>query len=79
MWKFSGWSLIRLYTILIYIFMFAPIVVVIVLSFNPEQFGSFPMKGFSSARKSDYSASKQYGFHLVRDRQMGLCDVMCFF
>jgi spermidine/putrescine transport system permease protein len=28
-------------------FMFAPIVVVVVLSFNPEQFGSFPMKGFS--------------------------------
>ncbi len=45
--RISGWSLIRLYTILIYIFMFAPIVVVIVLSFNPEQFGSFPMKGFS--------------------------------
>lgn len=43
----SGWSLIRLYTILIYIFMFVPIVVVVVLSFNPEQFGSFPMKGFS--------------------------------
>lgn len=43
----SGWSLIRLYTILIYMFMFAPIVVVVVLSFNPEQFGSFPMKGFS--------------------------------
>ena len=47
MWKISGWSLIRLYTILIYVFMFAPIVVVVVLSFNPEQFGSFPMKGFS--------------------------------
>jgi spermidine/putrescine transport system permease protein len=47
MQKISGWSLIRIYTILIYIFMFAPIVVVIVLSFNPEQFGSFPMKGFS--------------------------------
>lgn len=44
---FSGWSLIRLYTILVYIFMFAPIVAVIILSFNPEQFGSFPMKGFS--------------------------------
>jgi spermidine/putrescine transport system permease protein len=43
----SGWSLIRLYTILIYVFMFAPIVVVIILSFNPEQFGSFPMKGIS--------------------------------
>ena len=45
--KISGWSMIRLYTILIYIFMFASIVAVIILSFNPEQFGSFPMKGFS--------------------------------
>jgi len=45
--KISGWSLIRLYTILVYVFMFAPIVAVIILSFNPEQFGSFPMKGFS--------------------------------
>ena len=43
----SGWSLIRLYTILVYVFMFAPIVAVIILSFNPEQFGSFPMRGFS--------------------------------
>ena len=45
--KISGWSLIRLYTILVYVFMFTPIAVVIVLSFNPEQFGCFPMKGFS--------------------------------
>ena len=45
--KISGWSLIRLYTILVYVFMFAPIVAVVMLSFNPEQFGSFPMKGFS--------------------------------
>ncbi|NIS83208.1 MAG: ABC transporter permease, partial [Anaerolineales bacterium] len=45
--KISGWSLIRLYTFLVYVFMFAPIVVVIILSFNPEQFGTFPMKGFS--------------------------------
>jgi spermidine/putrescine transport system permease protein len=45
--KISGWSLIRSYTILVYVFMFAPIVVVLVLSFNPEQFGCFPMKGFS--------------------------------
>jgi spermidine/putrescine transport system permease protein len=43
----SGWSLIRFYTILVYVFMFAPIIAVIILSFNPEQFGSFPMKGFS--------------------------------
>jgi len=45
--KISGWSLIRLYTMLVYVFMFAPIVAVIILSFNPEQFGSFPMRGFS--------------------------------
>lgn len=47
MFKKPGWSLIRLYTFLIYVFMFAPIAVVIILSFNPEQFGSFPMHGFS--------------------------------
>ena len=46
--KFSiGWTLIRLYTFLVYVFMFAPIVVVIVLAFNPKQFGIFPMEGFS--------------------------------
>jgi spermidine/putrescine transport system permease protein len=43
----SGWSLIRLYTVLVYGFMFAPIVAVVILSFNPQQFGSFPMEGFS--------------------------------
>ncbi|MFO7801165.1 MAG: ABC transporter permease [Desulfovermiculus sp.] len=45
--KPSGWSLIKLYTLLVYFWMFAPIVVVIILSFNPQQFGTFPMQGFS--------------------------------
>ena len=45
--KISGWSLIRFYTILVYVFMFAPIAVVVLLAFNPQQFGSFPMAGFS--------------------------------
>jgi len=45
--RISGWSLIKLYTFLVYVFMFAPIVVVVILSFNPQQFGSFPMEGFS--------------------------------
>ena len=44
---FSGWSMIKLYTILIYVWMFTPIVAVVLLSFNPQQFGSFPMEGFS--------------------------------
>jgi len=45
--RISGWSLIRLYTILVYVWMFTPIVAVVILSFNPQQFGSFPMEGFS--------------------------------
>ncbi len=44
---FSGWRLIRLGTILVYLFMFAPVAVVILLSFNSSQFGSFPMEGVS--------------------------------
>ncbi len=47
MLKLRGWPLIKLYTFLVYVFMFAPIVVVIILSFNPHQFGTFPMEGFS--------------------------------
>lgn len=43
----SGWSLIKIYTVLVYVWMFAPIVVVVVLAFNPQQFGTFPMEGFS--------------------------------
>jgi spermidine/putrescine transport system permease protein len=44
---FSGWSLIRAYTFFIYFWMFIPIIAVVLLSFNPQQFGSFPMEGFS--------------------------------
>ena len=42
-----GWTLIRIYTFLVYVFLFAPIIVVIVLAFNPKQFGIFPMEGVS--------------------------------
>ncbi|WP_440995902.1 ABC transporter permease [Arhodomonas sp. SL1] len=42
-----GWSMIRLGTILVYGFMFAPVAVVMLLSFNASQFGSFPMEGLS--------------------------------
>lgn len=43
----TSWNLLRLYTILVYLFMFTPIAVVMLLSFNANQFGSFPMEGFS--------------------------------
>jgi spermidine/putrescine transport system permease protein len=42
-----GWSLVRLYTIAVYLFMFLPVAVVVLLSFNSSQFGSFPMEGLS--------------------------------
>ena len=42
-----GWSLIRLYTVAVYIFMFAPVAVVLLLAFNSSQFGGFPIEGFS--------------------------------
>ncbi|WP_027261825.1 ABC transporter permease [Sedimentitalea nanhaiensis] len=42
-----GWNLIRGWAILVYIFMFLPVAVVVLLSFNASQFGSFPMTGFS--------------------------------
>lgn len=42
-----GWGLIRIYTVLVYGFMFLPVVVVVLLSFNANQFGAFPMTGFS--------------------------------
>lgn len=43
----NSWSLLRLGTIVIYLFMFAPVAVVVLLSFNANQFGSFPMEGIS--------------------------------
>jgi spermidine/putrescine transport system permease protein len=42
-----GWRAIQAATLLVYIFMFAPIIAVILLSFNSSRFGGFPMTGFS--------------------------------
>ena len=42
-----GWNSLRVTTLLVYIFMFAPIIVVILLAFNSSRSGSFPMEGFS--------------------------------
>jgi spermidine/putrescine transport system permease protein len=42
-----GWTLIRGWAVLVYIFMFLPVAVVVLLSFNASQFGNFPMTGFS--------------------------------
>jgi len=42
-----GWTLVRLWTLLVYLFMFTPVAVVVLLSFNASQFGSFPMTGLS--------------------------------
>ena len=42
-----GWRLIKVYAICVYLFMFLPVVVVVMLSFNANQFGAFPMTGLS--------------------------------
>ena len=42
-----GWTGIKIFTVAVYVFMFAPVAVVMLLSFNSAQFGSFPMEGLS--------------------------------
>ena len=42
-----GWHLIRGYALFVYVFMFLPVAVVVLLSFNASQFGSFPITGVS--------------------------------
>ena len=42
-----GWALTRIVTLLVYVFLFAPIIATVVLSFNASMFGGFPMTGFS--------------------------------
>ena len=42
-----SWMILRLWTVLVYLFLFLPIGVVMLLSFNANQFGSFPVTGLS--------------------------------
>ncbi|WP_455385823.1 ABC transporter permease [Acidihalobacter prosperus] len=42
-----GWNIIRIVTLLVYLFMFLPVAIVILLAFNSSQFGSFPLTGFT--------------------------------
>ena len=42
-----AWRLTGFVTVCVYIFMFAPIVATVILSFNASMFGGFPMTGLS--------------------------------
>lgn len=42
-----AWRLTGAITLLVYVFMFAPIAATVVLSFNASMFGGFPLTGFS--------------------------------
>jgi spermidine/putrescine transport system permease protein len=42
-----AWRLTGFVTLCVYIFLFAPIIATVVLSFNSSMFGGFPMTGFS--------------------------------
>jgi len=46
-WRWATWTWLRAYTVAVYIFMFAPVAVVLLLAFNSSQFGGFPIEGFS--------------------------------
>ncbi|MFW5969356.1 MAG: ABC transporter permease [Halofilum sp. (in: g-proteobacteria)] len=43
----SAWFSISAFTALVYGFMFIPVIIVIMLAFNANQFGAFPMTGFT--------------------------------
>ena len=42
-----GWRAINAASVFVYLFLFAPIMVTMLLSFNASEFGGFPMTGFS--------------------------------
>lgn len=42
-----AWRLTGFITVCVYVFMFAPIIATVILSFNSSMFGGFPMTGFS--------------------------------
>jgi spermidine/putrescine transport system permease protein len=42
-----GWMLVAVFTLAVYLFMFVPVVIVMLLAFNDSQFGAFPMEGLS--------------------------------
>lgn len=42
-----AWRMTGFITVLVYVFMFAPIIATVILSFNSSMFGGFPMTGFS--------------------------------
>ena len=44
---FTGKNFLKWFTVLIYIFIFSPIFVVILMSFHPHEIVSFPMPGFT--------------------------------
>ena len=57
-----AWRLIRIYSIAVYLFMFAPIAVVLLLAFNSSQFGGFPMTGFPCAGSTGCTRTRRsYG------------------
>ena len=42
-----AWRMTGFITVCVYVFMFAPIIATVILSFNSSMFGGFPMTGFS--------------------------------
>lgn len=70
------WSLLKFYTILVYGFMFAPIVVVLLLAFNDAQFGGFPIQGVSLRWFYKLAENEAILRALKTSLALGLCSMV---
>jgi spermidine/putrescine transport system permease protein len=55
----TGWSAIRAVALLTYVFLFGPVAVVVLLSFNPLVFGSFPLQGLTGRWYAQLARNRQ--------------------
>lgn len=54
----TAWRITGLITVCVYVFMFAPIIATVLLSFNTSQYGGFPMTGFTLQWYRDLMANQ---------------------
>src|SRR5438034_2636771 len=77
--KAAKWAL-GAYGLLIYVFLFAPIVVLVLLSFNANRYGTFPVTGWTlkwyRAAVSDYQIHDALRTTLKVDSEVTLVSVV---
>ena len=74
-WTVSGW-LMAAYALLVYAFLFAPIVVVVLMSFNSNRYSGFPLESFSLRWYADLFADITIWEALRRSIIIGVCTTI---